>query len=124
MAKEELRDFRNHFGSTRNPFESYPWQTQQYQDMECPGCPRGFVLKGPRELGKGKCVPYVMHDPTTWSGSTRYGCSPGWTSKRVDLVSGDLLNPEKDPYHREREAMICIPVVSTNFGRRPDPSNP
>ncbi len=123
MANEELRDFRDHFGAWRNRMESHQWDPQKYPDTECPGCPRGFVRKGPAVLGS-QCVPYVMHDPSTWGTSTRGGCSPGWTSKRVDLVRGEILDSEKDPYQREREAMICIPFFSTNFGKRPNPSNP
>lgn len=110
----ELRYFRDHLGSTRNPFEWHPRDPQQDQDAESPGCPPGFVYDKRRD----RCIPYVMHDPTTWYGSTRPGCAPGWTPTRVDLVTGQILGPDA-PYERERQAMICIPITSTNFGRRP-----
>jgi hypothetical protein len=119
MAEDELRDFRDHFGSSRNPSEWYPRDLQQYPDTECRGCPRGFVY----DEKKGRCIPYVMQDMSTWRGSVQSGCAPGWRSRRIDLVSGKLL-PGDAPWHREREGTVCVPLVSTNFGRRPNPSNP
>jgi hypothetical protein len=96
-----------------NPFERHPRDANQYPDSECPGCPPGFVF----DKRRGMCVPYVMHDPVTWIGSTSPGCSPGWSSARVDLVTGEIL-PRLAPVEREKQTMICIPILSTNFGRR------